>query len=314
MKKIVVTLMFGTALLWADNALVLEEKCNANDAQACFKLGKKDKACDLGLVKACMEYGDYIYEYDTRNRETTISYYKKACDLGNMKGCQKMLYNMPDNEERLELYRKYCFDDEIEVMCAQVIDAYDDKELRASFARNLFDLIPKKCNEGDAEKCEFLGRMYLFGKAEYEYAVYGYSSFGLMAQSKNTETAREFFQKACDFGDTKTCKKYELTQDTNKLKTILEKACSSGNQNACPRLGELYFEEGKNAGKDAAKAKELYTKSCDLNSADGCYKIAVYYNVGRGVSQDINKAKELYKKACELKNESACSNFERLSK
>ena len=300
MKKIVVALMFGVALLWADNTLVLEEKCEANDAEACFKLGKEDKACDLGLAEACME---------TRN-------YNKACDLGNVEGCERILDSMDSkSKETRELYEKYCLNDMVVSICVKGIKEYETFYQdflpvynAGKFTLKYMEILSKDCDEGNTRTCVFLGESYLDG--------YTRNSSGArdIAVGKDTAKAREFYQKACDFGDTKTCKKYELTQDTNKLKTILEKACSSGNQNACPRLGELYFEEGKNAGKDAAKAKELYQKSCDLNSADGCYKIAVYYNVGRGVSQDINKAKELYKKACELKNESACSNFERLSK
>lgn len=332
--------MLGVALVWADNALVLEEKCETNDAEACFKLNKFKKACDLGLAKACAEAGTSSAALDS------IPFLKKACELGDMESCKKALDRMTDWEEywrgyrnsRVEeeeyeqlykqeleqarvLLRKLCFDDEVETMCSRATyqktniderglvkwssqDTYlFSSDERTKFKQKLNELFKislqedsKKCDEGEIEICLVLGEMFFKGKGV----------------SKDLAKAREFFQKACDAGDTQTCKKYELTQDTSKFKAILQKACDSGNQNACPKLGELYFSESKNTSKD--KAKELYQKACDLGSANGCYELAVSYNIGRGVSQDINKAKELYKKACDLEESSACENFKRLSK
>lgn len=343
MKKIVAILMFGVALVWADNALVLEEKCEANDAEACFKLDKTDKlkkACDLGLAKACAEAG--------KRRSAaldSIPFLKKACELGDMESCEKALDRMTDwvehwkgyysgvEEEKYEqlykqgleparvLLRKLCFDDEVETMCSRATyqktniderglvkwssqDTYlFSSDERTKFKQKLNELFKISLQE-DSKKCD---------EGETEIClVLGEMFFKGEGVSKDLAKAREFFQKACDAGDISTCKKYELTQDTSKFKAILQKACDSGNQNACPRLGELYFGESKNTSKD--KAKELYQKACDLGSANGCYELAVSYNIGRGVSQDINKAKELYKKACDLEESSACKNFKRLSK
>lgn len=306
MKKIVAILIFGVALVWADNALVLEEKCEANDAEACFKLDKTDKlekACDLGLAKACMESAKRYYY----NKEKELLYYTKACDLGDMEGCDGMLFAM-DGEEARELYKKYCLNDAVEPICLQGFRSYGGTfgdELKSKY----IEIRSKKCDEGEVEECAKLGEAYLSVRPLYGKSLKYYHE---VSPDKNTTKAREFFQKACDAGDTDTCKKYELTQDTSKFKAILQKVCDSGNQNACPKLGELYFGESKNTSKD--KAKELYQKACDLGSANGCYELAVSYNIGRGVSQDINKAKELYKKACDLEESSTCKNFKRLSK
>lgn len=299
MKKIVAILIFGVALVWADNALVLEEKCEANDSEACFKLDKLKKACDLGLAKACVKRAKQGYSDD-------YYYYTKACDLGDMEGCDGMLAGMSregeEGEKRIELFKKYCLNDAVESICLRAVKNYDD---RSEFMQKYLEIRSKKCDEGEVKECVSLGKTYLSGVLDGNW-------LGGIRVDKNPTKAREFFQKACDAGDTDTCKEYELTQDTSKFKAILQKACDAGNQNACPRLGELYAEEAKNIGKD--KGKELYQKACDLGSANGCYELAVSYNIGRGVSQDINKAKELYKKACDLKESSACENFKRLSK
>lgn len=308
MKKIVAILMLGVALVWADNALVLEEKCEANDAEACFKLNESDKiekACDLGLAKACIKRVE-LYSNHPAYRKESLLYYTKACDLGDMEGCEGMLAEMSregeEGEKRIELFKKYCLNDAVESICLRAAKNYDD---RSEFMQKYLEIRSKKCDEGEVKECVSLGNTYLSGVLDGNW-------LGGISVDKNPTKAREFFQKACDAGDTYTCKKYELTQDTSKFKAILQKACDSGNQNACPKLGELYFSESKNTSKD--KAKELYQKACDLGSANGCYELAVSYNIGRGVSQDINKAKELYKKACDLEKSSACENFKRLSK
>lgn len=137
MKKIVAILMFGVALVWADNALVLEEKCEANDSEACFKLKKFKKACDLGLAKACAA------EAGRSGSLKSIPFLKKACELGDMESCKEALDRMTDlerywsgyrlvvKEKELEqlykqgleparvLLRKLCFDDEVETMCSR---------------------------------------------------------------------------------------------------------------------------------------------------------------------------------------------------
>lgn len=363
MKKIIVALMLGVGCLWANNALVVAEedaknveKCQANDAEACFKVKNFEKACGLGLAKACMEYR---HIFSNENALLGIPYLKKACELGDMDGCKEALRRMIDWKTywwwyrgRFEIYsnerymqsleearvflRKLCLDDGIMSICGKAIATRTNIDHKGevglvketsllshneydNFRQKFIELYKlslqeraKNCDEGDAESCVFVGVKYLLGYDTYS-SYNGFDSVQIETE-KDIVKAREFFQKACDAGDAKTCKEYQLTQDVSKFKAILEKGCSSGDQNACPRLGELYYEEGKSVGKDTAKAKELYQKSCDLNSADGCYKMAVYYNIGYGVSQDINKAKELYKKACDLKNNSACDNFKRLSK
>lgn len=350
MKKIVAILMFGVALLWANDLARAEEeakqmqKCEANDAEACFKVEEFEKACDLGLAKACVEGGER--RYGRESITLGLPLFKKACEFGDMEGCKKALDRMINwqaywrsyerdedySDERYKqeleqarvLLRKLCFDDGVETMCSRAtyqmtnidergkvsivaeIPLFSGDEI-IKFEQKFNELFKislqedsKKCDEGEIEICLVLGKSYLSGRLDG------------ISVDKNPTKAREFFQKACDAGDTDTCKKYELTQDTSKFKAILQKACDSGNQNACPRLGELYFGESKNTSKD--KAKELYQKACDLGSANGCYELAVSYNIGRGVSQDINKAKELYKKACDLEESSACENFKRLSK
>lgn len=322
MKKIVAILMFGVALVWANNLARAEEeakqmqKCEANDAEACFKLEKFEKACDLGLAKACMIAAGVPYFNNAgklveamNDKEKQLSYYTKACDLGDMGGCEGMLFHMDSkSEETRELYKKYCLNDAVESICFQGFERKYGGTFGDELKQKYLEIRSKKCDEDEVEECAKLGEAYLSGSLYGKGLLYSFN----VRLDKNPTKAREFLQKACDTGDTNTCKKYELTQDTSKFKAILQKACDAGNQNACPRLGELYAEEAKNIGKD--KGKELYQKACDLGNADGCYELAVSYNIGRGVSQDINKAKELYKKACDLEKSSACENFKRLSK
>ena len=80
--------------------MVLEEKCETNDAEACFKLNKFKKACDLGLAKACAKAAG-------RNPPAlgSIPFLKKACELGDMESCEKALDRMTDWKEYWMRYR-----------------------------------------------------------------------------------------------------------------------------------------------------------------------------------------------------------------
>lgn len=263
MKKIVAILMFGVALVWADNALVLEEKCEANDAEACFKLEKFKKACDLGLAKACVKRAKQGFSDDKY-------YYTKACDLGDMEGCDGMLARMSregeEGEKKIELFKKYCLNDAVESICLRAAKNYDD---RSEFMQKYLEIRSKKCDEGEVEECAELGKTYLSGVLDGNW-------LGGISVDKNPTKAREFFQKACDAGNQNACPRLgELYAEEaknigkDKGKELYQKACDLGSANGCYELAVSY-NIGRGVSQDINKAKELYKKACDLEKSSAC--------------------------------------------
>lgn len=84
----------------------LEKGCNNNDAEACYKLGKKlfldkeilAKGCKLGSKDSCREGkyykqgcdlkdGESCYQYGMSLSHGDTNYYELACEYGYSKGC-----------------------------------------------------------------------------------------------------------------------------------------------------------------------------------------------------------------------------------
>ena len=61
---------------------------------------------------------------------------------------------------------------------------------------------------------------------------------------------------------------------------------------------------------DIKKAKELFSKACELGDGDGCNNTAFLYEQ----EKDIKTALKLYKKACDLGHQIACGAYKELSK
>ncbi|MBN3859813.1 hypothetical protein GKC56_04690 [Neisseriaceae bacterium PsAf] len=100
---------------------------------------------------------------------------------------------------------------------------------------------------------------------------------------------------------------------TEKNPTIaqqLKSKCEMNDYNACNDLGYLN-EYGMSLAVNKQAAFDLYQKSCNGNSAQGCNNLGRYYAFGTNdiVEIDTNKAIELFDKACQLGEKPACSNL-----
>lgn len=221
MKKIIVALMFGVALLWANELAQAEEqaknmeKCEANDAQACFEVKHFEKACDLGLAKACIRYVQNSYDNWGKSalpEEEIIALYKKACDLGDMEGCKRMLDKMSWSEETYELYKKYCLNDAIESICyagahrfgyrptdkftikgkvfsgVEIVERVDFKA--DELTQKYVDILSQKCDDGEIKTCVFLGESYLDG-----YTTDDSSGGRDLAVGKTQQKQENFYKK-----------------------------------------------------------------------------------------------------------------------
>ena len=71
----------------------------------------------------------------------------------------------------------------------------------------------------------------------------------------------------------------------------------------------MYFG-GEGVKADIKKAKELFSKACELGDGDGCNNTAFLYEQ----EKDIKTALKLYKKACDLGHQIACGAYKELSK
>jgi TPR repeat protein len=90
------------------------------------------------------------------------------------------------------------------------------------------------------------------------------------------------------------------------------------------------YAEGMGVKRNAARAAELYRKTCEVGGAAACLKLRFSYANGTGVKQDnfglimyaermgvkrnAARAAEVYRKACEGGSPGVCDNYEELKK
>jgi serine/threonine-protein kinase len=148
---------------------------------------------------------------------------------------------------------------------------YDDKQY--SEARPLLE---QACGGGNAQSCDNLGELY-----EPSQDAQGATIDKGVKWSWST--AAEYHRKACDAGNARGCYSigaliaagYGVTEDDARAAGYFTKGCDLGNELACNELADWYADGQHSLDKDAAKAKVLFQRACDLNqpfSKYGCDK------------------------------------------
>jgi TPR repeat protein len=134
---------------------------------------------------------------------------------------------------------------------------------------------------------------------------------------KNKEKALIFFQRACDKGLGEGCaffgySKYESTHRENreyaKAREYYSKGCNLGNGWSCSWLG-MHFEMAWGISQDLDLARSKYKQGCELADYAGCTSVGRMYELGIGISVNDQLSQEFYGKACKLGNKYVCEKF-----
>ena len=109
--------------------------------------------------------------------------------------------------------------------------------------------------------------------------------------------------------------KYGLKRDFSKASTYYQKACQVQNAEGCYKLGNLYYY-GKGVKQSYAKAFYYYKHACKNiwkpGVPEGCNNLAVLYEKGKGVKRNLKKARYYYQKACDFQYFPACHVLDKL--
>ncbi|QRN41120.1 MAG: hypothetical protein GKC53_03040 [Neisseriaceae bacterium] len=118
---------------------------------------------------------------------------------------------------------------------------------------------------------------------------------------------KEFLLISCLTPILSTC---ASTEKNPTIAQQLKIKCEMNDYNACNDLGYLN-EYGMSLAVNKQAAFDLYKRSCNGNSPQGCNNLGRYYAFGTDdiVKIDLNKAIELFNKACQLGEKPACSNL-----
>lgn len=162
----------------------------------------------------------------------------------------------------------------------------------------------KECDGGNANACNNLGLMYLWGD-------------GIETDS---EKGVSYVQRACDSGSALACSNLAgwyfsgsegLEKDPKKAVALVQKACDGGEYKECSRLGRLYLYGDGGVEQDDAKALQNFSKACNeggfFEKADGCFGVAVVHADGLGVARDYAKAAKYFGASCDSRSKDGCA-------
>ena len=291
---------------WGDATVPTGAKVDLADAVAQF-----DKACDMGLLTACVNEGALILvgQGGPRDRTRAQGLFQRACDGGDPGGCgesatlalQDRVSAPRDDKKGFTLMKEACDGGELDA-CANVsvlrlLDRGDGGAKSDALAQL------KGFCDSKGLWCDSLGDLYAAGAG------------GL---AKDPAEARRLYEKACadGTGHTGTCSLYADVlrsgaggaKDVAKAKDVLTKACDHNDFEACTDLGFLY-EDGTGVARDAAKARSLYEKGCNMGHAMSCNALSNVYANAIGTPADPVKAAGLAREACEGAFAAGCGSY-----
>ncbi|CAN5256602.1 hypothetical protein BH09MYX1_BH09MYX1_55200 [soil metagenome] len=291
---------------WGDAKTPVGVKVDLADAVAQF-----DKACDMGLLMACVNEGALILvgQGGPRDRARAQGFFQRACDGGDPGGCgesatlslQDRVGAPKDDKKGFGLMKEACDGGETDA-CANVavlrlLDRGDGGAKSDALAK-----LKGYCDTKGLW-CDSLGDLYASGTG---------------GVAKDEAEARRLYEKSCanGTGHTGTCSVYADAlkngfggpKDGTKAKELLNKACDHNDFEACTGLG-FWYEDGDVVAKDASKAMSLYQKGCDMGHAMSCNALSNLYANGIGVPRDPVKASGLAREACEGAYSAGCGSY-----
>ena len=191
------------------------------------------KACKYGEIEACYNIGSMYYhgEGTKRNYYTAAKYFKKSCNRGVGAGCNDLAfmyengkYLKRDLSEAISLYREACDLGEASG-CNNVAYIYEKRNNDVT-ARGFYS---KACDLGDIPSCNRLE-----------------SVLGNKIRAIKGEVDLKEAQNACRVstqGGTMCYRVglyYEEHDEHEKARDYFEKACNRGQSQSCKHLGDLF--------------------------------------------------------------------------
>lgn len=120
----------------------------------------------------------------------------------------------------------------------------------------------------------------------------------------------------CETGDDKACDTVTLMYlrgvdgDDEKAASLMKRLCESGRRRYCPSYA-FALAQGKGTPKDEARARELFTTTCEYDPS-ACSQYGNLYAAGNGVPKDIDLAHLLLDLACTHLDTQACEELGQL--
>lgn len=165
-------------------------------------------------------------------------------------------------------------------------------------------LFSKACESGEIRGCVWLGRVeFEFGDKEK-----GKGHIKKLCDDKNAYACYSMWELEKAYGEKNLAEEYRKKAvsimhnlpNFDETFSQFEEACLTEDKDSCLNIGILSEQLNKKE-----KAKEMYTKACDLGSGAGCSNLGFIYQE-EGKLKEANKE---YTKACFLDESVGCYNL-----
>ena len=300
----------GTERSEKEAAKYYEIACTSYHPEACDKLGllysegrgveqdsKKasslfEKGCEAQNPFSCYNLAALLEAQETPNLEKARSLLSKSCVYGSGRAC--FTYGLwqengkggaVEAELSLQSYGRGCELNYGPACLNGGIISYKQKSFEQ--AATLYE---KGCGLGEMGACASFGLLLETGE-------------GVAA---NNVLAGEYYKKACDVGDQRSCERFHHLQ--GDIETLYKNCTKQADGKACYDAA-LRYEQGKYNVQNLTSAAELAGIGCQKKYYRACSKLAYYYLEGLGVDQDESNALKFYKLACNNKETSGCHSL-----
>jgi len=271
---------------------LLAKGCKLEHGRACYMLAVRleegtgaDKdykraadiykqACDHGEPDACDRLAKMYTEGRgiTQNADEAIAIHKKGCDTGRPSSCNAlgMLYEQgaegikKDEMQAAVFYRKAC-DMYFPAACKQLADLYAEGRGVGRDVKKAASIYEQACRFSGGSSCTAGGKLYV-----------------AQGDKDSIERGVALLQRGCASREGEGCWILAGMLEQGKLPVVkrdppsalhrYEEACSYRWPEACAKAGAAYKSGGLGAKADAAKAKELAQRACELGNKPSCTK------------------------------------------
>ncbi len=312
-----------------------DEKCTpvtSDSARQCDWRNAKQcaAACERGHAGSCVSLA-FAYERGVGvaiDGAKARSSYERACELDDREGCRAVAYfqaqgigGATDLPTAVRFYKQACVDGDA-AACSDLGALYSGgigvpKDLELAIG-----LYRRACSGAHPRGCTNLGLAYLAGdgvsqdKAAaadlFERACTAEHPDGcsqLAALTPDPAASLALLERACDHSGMDACvdagARYNTRGEETRATALFERACEQNNPRGCANLG-LQLLEGRGTAKDAAKASELFQRTC-AESRIGCDTLGEMYAKGLGVEKDRTTARGLLDEACRAGDKRSCA-------
>ena len=146
------------------------------------------------------------------------------------------------------------------------------------------------CAKGDAKACNVVGAMYATGLRGVQLDPAQAFNFFLRACNGGhpigcANLANQYYNGL------------GVTMDRSRAVQIYQRSCDLGAVTGCMDLGVIYRDGKGVQAKSPTYAAQLFQRACDLSPA-ACASIASMYELGVGVGKDAARARSLYERSC----------------